>query len=51
MRKARVDDQVTRQRLLDVATKLFIADGYKDTTIRDISRGARANVAARSVER
>jgi AcrR family transcriptional regulator len=42
----REDDLQTRQRLRDVATRLFGAHGFAHTTIRDISREARANVAA-----
>jgi AcrR family transcriptional regulator len=41
-----VNDQATRQRLIEVATVLFSANGYKRVTIRAISREARANVAA-----
>jgi AcrR family transcriptional regulator len=40
------EDTRTRQRILSTATELFSAQGYKHVTIRDISREARANVAA-----
>jgi AcrR family transcriptional regulator len=39
-------DAATRQRLLDVATQLFSADGFQRVTVRDIASAARANVAA-----
>jgi len=41
-----VPDQQTRKRLIEAATHLFGTHGYAHTTIRDISREARANVAA-----
>ena len=40
------DDQATRTRLIEVATRQFCALGYKHVTIRAICREARANVAA-----
>ena len=46
MTRRRADDQATRLRLIEVATRLFSAQGYKHVTIRAISREARANVAA-----
>jgi AcrR family transcriptional regulator len=42
----RPQDQDTRQRLLEVATRQFAEHGYKHVTIRAISEEARANVAA-----
>ncbi|HWB17920.1 MAG TPA: CerR family C-terminal domain-containing protein [Vicinamibacterales bacterium] len=39
-------DQRTRQRIVDAATALFAARGFKGVTIRAICRDARANVAA-----
>jgi len=45
-RRPESDDQQTRERLIEVGTRLFGAHGYAHTTIRDISREARANVAA-----
>jgi AcrR family transcriptional regulator len=39
-------DRETRAHLLAVATRLFAARGFKKVTIREISQGARANVAA-----
>ena len=39
-------DRETRQRLLDAASRLFAERGFKDVTVRDICRAARANVAA-----
>jgi AcrR family transcriptional regulator len=38
--------QTTRQRLLEAATVLFAAEGFRRVTVRDICREARANVAA-----
>jgi TetR/AcrR family transcriptional regulator, regulator of cefoperazone and chloramphenicol sensitivity len=46
LRNAHTNDQQTRERLLEVATRLFGAVGFAHATIRDISREARANVAA-----
>jgi len=39
-------DRETRQRLLDVAERLFADRGFKDVTVRDICASAHANVAA-----
>jgi AcrR family transcriptional regulator len=39
-------DQETRERLLATATKLFAERGFARVTVREICRGARANVAA-----
>jgi AcrR family transcriptional regulator len=39
-------DPVTRNRLLNVAARLFAARGFKRVTVRDICRDAGANVAA-----
>ncbi|HVT48476.1 MAG TPA: CerR family C-terminal domain-containing protein [Vicinamibacterales bacterium] len=39
-------DQRTRRRIVDAATGLFAARGFKGVTIRAICRDARANVAA-----
>ena len=39
-------DQETRARLLATATKLFAERGFGKVTVREICRGARANVAA-----
>jgi AcrR family transcriptional regulator len=36
----------TRSRLLSVAERLFAERGFKDVTVREICRGAHANVAA-----
>ena len=46
MKGKRRDDQLTRRRLIDVATRQFGACGYKHVTIRSICREAQANVAA-----
>jgi TetR/AcrR family transcriptional regulator, regulator of cefoperazone and chloramphenicol sensitivity len=46
VRSKRADDQLTRRRLIEVATRQFGALGYKHVTIRAICREARANVAA-----
>ncbi|MBZ5560127.1 MAG: CerR family C-terminal domain-containing protein [Acidobacteriia bacterium] len=40
------DDQETRSRLLKVSERLFADRGFKDVTVREICRAARANVAA-----
>lgn len=42
----RTRDAETYDRLLEVAARLFAARGFKDVTIREICRAARANVAA-----
>jgi len=39
-------DVETRERLLQAAERLFAERGYKNVTVRDICRGARANVAS-----
>jgi AcrR family transcriptional regulator len=39
-------DQETRERLLNAAERLFSERGFKDVTVREICREARANVAA-----
>jgi len=39
-------DHGTRERLLDVATRLFAESGYKRVTVRAICHDAKANVAA-----
>jgi TetR/AcrR family transcriptional regulator, regulator of cefoperazone and chloramphenicol sensitivity len=39
-------DAETYDRLLEVAARLFAARGFKDVTVREICRAARANVAA-----
>ena len=39
-------DQETHQRLLEAAARLFARRGFKDVTVREICRAARANVAA-----
>ena len=40
------EDLETRERLLDAAARLFAERGFARVTVRDISRKARANVAA-----
>jgi AcrR family transcriptional regulator len=44
--RRRRDDPDTRQRLLDVARTLFTEQGFRQVTVRDICRKAKANVAA-----
>lgn len=39
-------DRETRDRLLHASEQLFAARGFRDVTVRDIARAARANVAA-----
>jgi AcrR family transcriptional regulator len=39
-------DRETRDRLLHASEQLFASRGFKDVTVRDIARAARANVAA-----
>jgi TetR/AcrR family transcriptional regulator, regulator of cefoperazone and chloramphenicol sensitivity len=39
-------DRETRDRLLDVAARLFAESGFNDVTVRDICQKAEANVAA-----
>jgi TetR/AcrR family transcriptional regulator, regulator of cefoperazone and chloramphenicol sensitivity len=46
VKRRQPDDQATRRRLLDVATRHFTSLGYKHVTIRGICREAHANVAA-----
>lgn len=47
MKRSRgTNDQATRSRLIDVATRQFAAVGYEHATIRTICREAHANVAA-----
>src|SRR5262245_42298811 len=41
-----LQDIETHDRLLDAGAKLFSARGFKDVTVREICRAARANVAA-----
>jgi AcrR family transcriptional regulator len=41
-----VQDAETHDRLLGAAARLFAARGFKDVTVREICRAARANVAA-----
>jgi AcrR family transcriptional regulator len=38
--------EVTRQRLLDAAERLFAANGFEATSLRDVTSRARANLAA-----
>jgi AcrR family transcriptional regulator len=45
-RPAAADDRETRERLLDIAARLFAERGLDNVTVRDICAGARANVAA-----
>jgi len=40
------NDRETRDRLLHASEQLFATRGFKDVTVRDIARAARANVAA-----
>ena len=40
------NDRETRDRLLQASEQLFAARGFRDVTVRDICRAARANVAA-----
>jgi AcrR family transcriptional regulator len=40
------EDRETRERILNVAGRLFVAHGFRKVTVRDICREARANVAA-----
>ena len=42
----RQHDRETRERVLKAAAQLFADRGFKKVTVRDICRGARANVAA-----
>lgn len=43
---ARINDQATRQRLLDAAGEVFAEQGFRATTVRAICLRARANIAA-----
>ena len=45
-RNATAEDQETRQRLLDAASRLFAERGFQNVTVRDICGQAGANVAA-----
>jgi AcrR family transcriptional regulator len=40
------NDRETRDRLLQASAQLFASRGFRDVTVRDICRAARANVAA-----
>ena len=46
MRKPRIDGQETRQNLLVAASEIFALKGFRDATIAEICRRAKANVAA-----
>ena len=46
MKRKKADEQQTRRRILDAATRQFVAKGYRHVTIREICKEARANVAA-----
>ena len=46
MKKIRKDAQKTRQDLVMAASEVFAEKGYNDTTIADISKKAKANVAS-----
>ena len=46
MRKQRSDGQETRQNLLEAAGEIFAAKGFRETTIAEICRQAKANTAA-----
>src|SRR5437868_10608783 len=41
-----VKDSETHLRVLSAASRLFAENGFKDVTVREICRAARANVAA-----
>lgn len=43
---SRKNGETTRQRILDVATRLFAGKGYRDTVHEEICRLARVNIAA-----
>jgi AcrR family transcriptional regulator len=45
-RRRRLRQPETRQRILEAATRLFAAQGFRRVTVRDICREAGANVAA-----
>lgn len=46
MRKPRIDGQETRRHLLEAASEVFGAKGFRDATIAEICRLAKANTAA-----
>jgi TetR/AcrR family transcriptional regulator, regulator of cefoperazone and chloramphenicol sensitivity len=46
MRKQRIDGQETRRNLLAAASEIFAQKGFRDATIAEICRQAKANVAA-----
>jgi TetR/AcrR family transcriptional regulator, regulator of cefoperazone and chloramphenicol sensitivity len=46
MRKQRIDGQETRRSLLAAASEIFAKKGFRDATIAEICRQAKANVAA-----
>ena len=46
MTSSGADDRRTRRRLIDAATRLFAAKGFRHVTVREICRDAKANVAA-----
>ncbi|MGA8181637.1 MAG: CerR family C-terminal domain-containing protein [Desulfobacterales bacterium] len=46
MRKQRIDGQETRRNLLSAAIEIFAQKGFRDATIAEICRQAKANVAA-----
>jgi AcrR family transcriptional regulator len=46
MRKQRIDGQETRRNLLMAASEIFAKKGFRDATIAEICRQAKANVAA-----
>jgi AcrR family transcriptional regulator len=46
MRKQRIDGQETRRSLLVAASEIFAKKGFRDATIAEICRQAKANVAA-----
>jgi len=46
IRARRSDADETRRRLVEAARALFVEHGFDKVTVRDIARGARANLAA-----
>jgi AcrR family transcriptional regulator len=46
MRKQRIDGQETRRNLLKAASEIFAKKGFRDATIAEICRQAKANVAS-----
>ena len=46
MRKQRIDGQETRRNLLTAASEIFAKKGFREATIAEICRQAKANVAA-----